>query len=518
MSTTGTALNVVNTTIGGNGADVPEHFGQWRHQRHCSQQYGAGGLTVTGVGATAGSGGTIQNTAQGAVFTSTSNLSLSNMNFTNANTGNGTLNNVDGPTFNSAAQAAINMSSVATATFTNLNLNGGVQVGINGQNVSNMTIANTTVTGFGDAALEGDMRFYNLTGTASITNSTFSFAAGDATAGGNLVDIRNNSGTSLTLNISGSTFSNTKDSANGAQGLSFEAFGTANATVNISNSSFLSLKTSGVEAFARDTSTLNVNITDGGTVGNGNTFDPQGGTGRAIGLNAEDTAQLNFKILNNKKIYGNGGPVINVFGINNAVIMGRINNNADIKGGGVGSAGSAIFIHPEDASTGIIEIIGNTITGTGNDPAILAIARGDGPGPSADNGSLDLTIRNNTITTSGSGVAGSGVPAIDVRAGVNAGELSIVYLNIGGNTVTLGQPADDFGFLAREGSSASHLYFQNFVGGANNAASALATWNAGGNTVTNSANSATAIDAGGAQPYAAVPGGHNGGLVLVPTN
>lgn len=511
-STTGTALNVVNTTIGGSGVTFQSISANGGTTGIVLNNTGSGGLTVTGVGATAGSGGTIQNTAQGAVFTSTSNLSLSNMNFTNANTGNGTLNNVDGPTFNSAAQAAINMSSVSTATFTNLNLNGGVQVGINGQNVSNLTIANTTVTGFGNAVFEGAMRFYNLTGTSSITNSTFSFAAG--AGGDNLVDIRNDSGTSLTLNISGSTFSNTKLSANGAQGLSFEAFGTANATVNILNSSFLSLATSGVEAFARDTSTLNVNIGDG-TTGNGNTFDPQGGTGRAIGLNAEDTAHLNFKILNNKKIYGNGGPVINVFGINNAVIMGRINNNADIQGGGVGSTGSAIFLHPEDASTAVVEIVGNTITKTGNDPAILAIARGDGPGPSADNGSVDLTIKNNTITTSGSGTAGSGVPAIDVRAGVNAGELSIVYLNISGNSVTLGQPADDLAFLAREGSTGSHLYFQNFVGGANNAASAVATWNAGGNTPV---GSATAVDAGGAQAYAAVPVGHNGGLVLVPTN
>ncbi|MER9298674.1 hypothetical protein NKI38_19585 [Mesorhizobium sp. M0621] len=516
-STTGTALNVANTTIGASGLTFRSISANGGTNgivlNTTGLAAGNGGLTVTGTGVTAGSGGTIQNTVQGALFTSTKNLSLSNMNFTNANSGNGTLNNVDGPTFNSAAQAAINMSGVATAAFANLNLNGGVQVGINGQNVSNLTIANTTVTGFGDAVFEGGMRFYNLTGTSSITNSTFSFTAG--AGGDNLVDIRNDAGTSLTLNIAGSTFSNTKLSANGAQGLNFEAFSSANATLNISNSNFLSLKTSGVEAFARDTSTLNVNITDGGTVSNGNTFDPQGGLGRAIGLNAEDTAHLNFKILNNKKIYGNGGPVINVFGINNAVIMGRINNNADIQGGGVGSAGSPIYIHPEDASTGVVEIIGNTITKSGNDPAILAIAHGDGAGPSADNGSLDLTIRNNNITLSGTGSAGNGAVGIDVRSGAANGELSSVYLNIANNAVTLAQPADDIAFLTREGSNTSHLYFQNFAGGANNQAIATAVWNAGGNTPIGSVFS---FDAGGALAYTAIPGGHNGGLVLVPTN
>src|SRR5206468_1012000 len=104
--------------------------------------------------------------------------SLSNMNFTNADSGEGTVNNVDNSTLNSAAQAAINMSSVSTASFTNLNVNGnggtgGVQVGINGQTVSNLTISNCSVSGFGDEANEGDVKIFNLTGTCSITNSTF---------------------------------------------------------------------------------------------------------------------------------------------------------------------------------------------------------------------------------------------------------------------------------------------------------------------------------------------------------
>src|SRR5262249_57318362 len=110
-----------------------------------------GGVTVTGRGTTAGSGGTIQNTVQGALFTSTSNLSLSNMNFTNPNSGNGTVNNIDTSAFNSAAQAGINMSSVSTATFTNLNINGnggagGRQAGINGQKASDLTHASPTGT------------------------------------------------------------------------------------------------------------------------------------------------------------------------------------------------------------------------------------------------------------------------------------------------------------------------------------------------------------------------------------
>src|SRR5262249_42428718 len=210
----------------------------------------------------------------------------SNMNFTNPNIGNGTVNNIDSASFNSAAKAGINMSSVSTATFTNLNINGnggigGAQAGINGQNVSNLTIANSTVTGFGDASNESVVMLWNLTGTSSITNSTFGLVPGDTTGGTNLVDIRGNTGT-LTLNVTGSTFQNTRDSVNGSAGIIVTAVSSQTVNLNVINNDFLNLKTSGVETIARDTSTMNVNITDAGSPGNpvantGNLFDGHGG-------------------------------------------------------------------------------------------------------------------------------------------------------------------------------------------------------------------------------------------------
>src|SRR5207247_8212960 len=116
-----TALNVASTAIGASGLTFHDISANGATNGIVLNTTGAsGGLTVTGTGTTAGTGGTIQNTVQGALFTSTSSLSLSNMNFTNPDSGNGTVINIDGPTFNSAAQAGINMSSVTTATFTNL--------------------------------------------------------------------------------------------------------------------------------------------------------------------------------------------------------------------------------------------------------------------------------------------------------------------------------------------------------------------------------------------------------------
>ena len=407
-TTTGTALNIANTNIGSDGLTFQSISVNGAATgiilNNTGTAAGNGGLTVTGTGS-AGTGGTIQNTGEGLVATSTKNLSLSWMNFTNPNSTEGTVNNVDNSTFNSGAKAGINLSSVSTVTLDQLNMNGGggtggVQTGINGQNVSNLTISNSTVTGFGDEAQEGNVKLWNLSGNSSVTNSTFSFVNGDASGGENLFEVRNNTGT-LNLDITGSTFSNTRSSTSGSGGVAVTSVSNATVNLNAYNNDFLNLKTSGIEVFARDTSIMNVNITDGGTVGNGNVFDPQGGTGRAIGINAEDTAQIDFNINRNAKIYGSGGPIINVFGINDAQIEGRINNNTDIRGGGVGSVGSPINLHPEDSSNAIIEVIGNTITLSGSDPAIFARSLGDGGGPSTDDATLDVTIRNNNITLSG---------------------------------------------------------------------------------------------------------------------
>jgi hypothetical protein len=136
---------------------------------------------------------------------------------------------------------------------------------------------------------------------------------GDATAGENLVDIRNNTGT-LTLNVVGSTFQNNALSNNGGEGLQVTSTGSAVINLNVSHTTFANLKSAGIETYAKETSTMNVNITDGGVAGFGNNFVPNGQQLRAIGLNAEDFARLNFNIDRNVAISGNGGSTIGIFG------------------------------------------------------------------------------------------------------------------------------------------------------------------------------------------------------------
>ncbi|PYS45742.1 MAG: hypothetical protein DMF68_21345, partial [Acidobacteria bacterium] len=378
VSTTGSALSVVNTTIGASGMTFKSISAGTAASGPTTgivlNNTGAtAGLTVTGTGTTAGSGGTIQKSGQGATFTSTKNLSLKNMNFTNANSGNGTCNNVDDSTFNSGCQAGINMSSVTTATLDNLVMDNGTtggQIGINGQTVSNLTISNSTVKNFGDAVQENILRFFNLTGTCSFTNSTFQ-KPGDAIA-----DIRNNTGT-LTLTIDNTTFTDTASSVAGSQGLDITSTSSATMTVNIgvtTGCNFTKILNAGYQVIAKQTSTINTNVVN-------STFDQQtASVGRAVDISAQDTAQVNFNINHNTKLYGKGGSAVNIFGIKNAVLQGRIDNNTDVREGGIDSPGTAINVHPEDSSHGIIEISGNTITGIGSssDYGINAFNHGDG--------------------------------------------------------------------------------------------------------------------------------------------
>ncbi|MFL6373799.1 MAG: beta strand repeat-containing protein, partial [Pyrinomonadaceae bacterium] len=508
-TTTGTALNVTDT-IGASGLTFLSISANGATNGIILNNTGAsGGLTVTGTSTTAGSGGTIQNNVQGALFTSTSNLSLSNMNFTNADSGNGTVNNVDTSTFNSAAQAAINMSSVTTATFTNLNVTGGggaggAQVGINGQNLSNLTLSNSTISGFGDAAAEGDVKLWNVTGTSSVTNSNFSFVNGDTTGGENLFEIRNNTSASLTLTLTGNTFSNTFSSASGSGG--FAITSTSSGTVNVTavHNTFSNMKTSGIEAFAKQTSTMNIDITGQGVDANGNTFTPAAAPGsRAIGLNSQDTAHLNFNVNHNTHIQGFGGPIVNIYAQDAANIQGHIDNNPDMQNTQPGSAGSPIFIHPQDNATGIVEVSGNTIINKGNNDGISAQIHGDGI--SRFSAALDLTIASNTINMQGTNSFG-----ILLSSGAANTDATTLTANIHNNAVTLGGSGNTGFGIENTGGSASHLYLENFVTDAN------ATWNASSNTP---ANSTAELDNTPPAPLpSAIPAGHNGGHTKTPTN
>ena len=420
---------------------------------------GPGGFKVQGSGNTAGSGGTITNTQQGAVFNTASNVTLKNINFTNANTlDGGAAANCDAAT-NINCKAAVNLLTVSGVTLDGLNLTQGVEDGINARTVSNLTINNTTVQNFGDAVNEGPMRLVSLTGTCAFTNSTFKNAFQ------RVADLATNAG-SLNLMIDNSTFSDTQASASGAEGMIIRAQLTSNVTLNVTNSSFRRIRTVGINGQATGSAVFTANITT-------STFDRELGIGRAIDLSADNTSLMSFNINNNPLLNSNGGTAVTISAFTSANIQGRINNNPNIQAGGGTTAGSGIQVQVANNANGIVEIIGNTISNIGVDLGITAFARsrtaGGPPG-----GRLDATITNNIVTASPVNSA----YAISTRAGGGtATDQNTTCANVANNTTTPGTIA---AYQARVANANSNLILQGFN------TNATTTWNNNGNLPLNS--------------------------------
>ena len=212
-TTTGTALNVVNTTIGAsdltflsiNSTSASANPGIVLNATGSS-----GGLTVTGTGTTAGTGGTISTkTGNGMTLTNTSNVTLKNMILT----GNGTSQTVAGSatTCGGGLRTGDNLSCVANLFLRDSNnivlnkvtVSNSGQMGINGNNVDTFTMSNSTITGNGNESFENGLTFQNLKGTCSITDSMIKDNAAYQI---NVTNIASSS--TLTLNITGTRTNN----------------------------------------------------------------------------------------------------------------------------------------------------------------------------------------------------------------------------------------------------------------------------------------------------------------------
>jgi VCBS repeat-containing protein len=374
----------------------------------------SGGFTVTGSGV-AGSGGTIQNTTgRGANFQHNGSVSLSFMNFTNTSSTNGSAASVCGDTFtgtNLGCNAAIHLQGVTLASLSNVNVNGSAQIGINGNSVSNLTMSNVTVTGAGNETFEHGVQFVNLSGTGSITNSTFSnnfyrqFTA------------QNSSGT-LTLSVTGSTFSST-GAATGAQGVLISGHGTANITTNVQSSIFTNNFGAGYFSDGADSAVLNVTVANG-------TFTNNGGGG--VNVSTNNTAPLTYSITGNT-LTGTQNSAIVVFkaATSNTSMSGTVSGNT-IGLAGVPNSGTPAF--------SVAILLDGQGSGTYTAAADNNIVRNFGTfgiwHSASDSLTSNVAIRNNTISEPSAG-ATAGVFA---QSGTLSTNTTSVCADIQGNLIS----------------------------------------------------------------------------------
>lgn len=396
-TSTGTALNVANTTIGGSGLTFRSISVNGATNGILLNTTGSsGGLTVTGSGGTDGSGGTIQNTSgRGASFVSASNISLSSMNFTSAGTSDLDADNSGLTTGdNLATNAAIHLQTITTCALDNLNITNGAEQGINGHNVNGFSLSNSVMASIGNGPDEDGLHFYNMVGTCSLTNNSISSSGDDN------VNIQNNT-TPIAPPVGTGSISISSGSYNTGvlgSGLLFGIRGTSNTTISVSGVTINDNFSGGVVADCFDTATMDVEVSTS-TITNNNdaiaiscnngttTFDIHDMTN----LSGQDFA--NISIL--KASLSTGG-----------TLEGFIRNNGNIAVAN-GRPADAVIINQSGGGTLRASVTNNTIDYAGTQRGILLQSGSDG------SGALEATVTGNTmdIELDGTGNAVNGILA-----------------------------------------------------------------------------------------------------------
>ncbi|MBV8859634.1 MAG: VCBS domain-containing protein, partial [Acidobacteria bacterium] len=410
-TTTGTALNVANTTISANKLEF----------KSISANGAANGIVLNNTG------------ASGSLV-----VTGNNTNTLGGDASGGTIQNSTGD--------AISLTSTLSPSFTNVTIsfNAAVQVagsGVHGTQVTNFTFKNSTVSNTGhnldttnSFIGESDLRFdtqvagteNNLSGAVTITNNVLNNALTDG------VRIYNFNGTISDLNISNNsltsgTTTGTSGNSKGT-GINVQILGSAATVSNLTKATIANNTIAnfpggaGIEVQGGNANTSG----NGGTVGTpgnvtnvvsitGNNIHGQSNVNRmgtsAIlvtvgGGRAASRSQGNFDISNNGTVANPltniAGTVIGVGANGYATVESLVNNNVIVANHAV--AGTA--------SNGVA-IAGGVVTGTSDTPDLTAkvtnnnISQTDGNGILAVTrgvtGFLKVTIKSNTVTAPLSG-------------------------------------------------------------------------------------------------------------------
>jgi hypothetical protein len=439
-----------------------------------------GTFTITGTSTTDGTGGTISNiTNRGASFINAAGISLSNMTFTNVGTANGADPINSGSTCgdlgpagggNTGCNAGIHLDTVNGVTLTNVDMNGGKQEGINGNSVTNFVLANSNVLNFGDQVREDGLKFRNMLGTSSISNTTITGNQAIQVHVENLSG--GSSGSPATLTITDSDI-NTSSAPNGGQGIIFDSHQTAVAKLKIQGDHFSNLFSNCIDALGDGSNTPGnggLDLVVDGTAtaaARRNTFVGCGASG--ITLAQDGSSDVRFNIHDNGT---SGSPTfltaaapynfvshdinINQAGnaTSNAVMQGAITNNFIGNNSSASSAstgGYGIEIDTIAPGTQTVLVSGNTVQG-----AIGGIEANLGEDTNASH-KLNITLLNNSATVTNA----NGFDAIRINSGTLTNDVGTTCGEVSGNTgsATVG---NDINVRQRKGTT---FQLRGYAGG-----------------------------------------------------
>lgn len=298
------------------------------------------------------------------------------------------------PTDNSGNGDAIYITGFSGSAF---NINGGTienagDDGIDIRSSANLNLSNVIIEDVGLAVVppcvscnSSGVQAYNLTGTNNVTNSTFRF--------GRLRNFffSNTSGTS-TLNITGSTFNDTRTFGGtiSTDNLQLYTSGSASASFDIENSTFLKSATHQINLVALGNSVVSkFDVT-------GITMDYDGGPSSGLHYDGADNANISFNIMNNVKLHTQDENVVTISAANSSQVQGRIKDNSNMRfyHAGTGSIFNGIRLLSDGTTSNVTVLIENNI---------LEVFEGqDGMNISVQGNAaakINATVNNNTIGT-----------------------------------------------------------------------------------------------------------------------
>jgi hypothetical protein len=474
--TSGTALNVANITIGASGVTFQRISADGATNGIVLNTTGTGAFSVLGTGTTAGSGGTIQNTTtRGASFIGASNITLKNMNFTNA----ATVDFPGAPTGlslgnNTADNAAIHLQNASNVVLDNLAINGSAEQGINGHNVNGFALTNSTLTNLGNGPDEDGLHFYNMVGTSVITNTTITSSGDDN------INIQNNNNLPGDLpQTTTGTITITGGSANTGvlgSGYLFGIRGTMNTTVTVTGVTSNNNFSGGVVIDTFDTATSSVEVSNS-TITNNND---------GVSLSSHN-GNTKFDIHNNLSFAGTDfvriGILKSAFSTT-GTLQGFIRNNPIVVADGQTADGVLIFAAGGGTTT--VNVANNDFDYRGTQRAIAIQGGQDG------SGQLNVNVTGNTIDMQ---IDGTGNPTTGIFAQAAVASPSGDNLNMCANIGGAGALANVFTHSLGGTMAAGDIRIrQRFVttvtlpgyAGSNSDNAAVVAYLAGRNTLVNS--------------------------------
>ena len=343
-STSGRAIDVVNTTIAGELRFQSVSSNGAPSGIVLNTTGSSGGLSVTGTG-TANSGGTIQ----------------------------------------SSTGAGVSLTGTQAVSLAYLQVRGSADHGISAVNVNGLSLDNASLLNNGNAVTDEGIRLSQVSGAISITNSTFTNSAH------NSVYLQNTSGTVSSLTLSGNNFTSNHASTGNHHLLIEGVTGSPQFTaITINNNSFSNARSIGVQIAANNsTAFASVAITN-------NTFS---NNVLAIDASAVQGAALAFRATGNtinSTVSGGSHALNSNHGIpSTGTLRGRLENNLIGTAGVTGSGspiGNGIRLVGNDNGAKHFLAAGNTIRETRYGRGIEALNRNG-------TGRMDVTVTGNTINT-----------------------------------------------------------------------------------------------------------------------